>query len=95
MNLIDIEDMDDAGKAMFAQQAATGQMDLALWAKLRKDMAEKGTPLHEVILKYQEELAAQAAAAQGTDQAALTVPDQGQPAEPPLPGIPPSVLAGL
>jgi hypothetical protein len=78
-----------------SMEAMPGVTDVDEEMNLIDIMAEKGTPLHEVILKYQEELAAQAAAAQGTDQAALTVPDQGQPAEPPLPGIPPSVLAGL
>lgn len=96
MNIMDIEAMDEAGKAMFQQQAATGALDMRLWAKLRKEMAEKGTPLHEAIEKYQEELAKQAMASQGTDQAALTAPMPDEmPVEEELPGIPPSVLAGV
>lgn len=96
MNLIDIEAMDDAGKALFQQQAASGSLDLRVWAKLRKEMAEKGLPLHEVIEKYQEELAQQAIAAQGTDQAALTAPmPEEMPVEEELPGIPPAALVGV
>ena len=98
INLIDVEDMDEAGKAMFMNQAAAGQLDMPLWAKLRKEMAEKGTPLFGAILKYQEEIVAQAAAAQQTDQGALAAPpEEGGPPgeEPPLPGVPPQVLAGV
>jgi len=96
-NLIDIEAMDDAGKALFQQQAAQGALDLRLWMKLRKEMAEKGMPLHEAIEKYQAEIAAQAIASQGTDQGALTapMPEDMPPEEEELPGIPPSVLAGV
>ena len=96
LQMIDLEDMDEAGKALFAQQAATGQMDMILWMKLRKRMAEKGLPLHEAIEQYQEDLAEQAALAAGTDQAALTVPPEEAPLEEaPLPGIPPGVMAGV
>lgn len=95
MNMIDIEDMDEAGKALFQQQAATGQMDVVLWAELREDMAKKGTTLHEAILKYRERLAQQAVEAAGTDQAALTTPTPEAPVEQPLPGLPPEVLAGV
>lgn len=95
-NLIDIEAMDDAGKALFQQQAASGGLDLRVWATLRKEMAEKGTPLHEAVEKYQEALAKQATASQGTDQQALTAPmPEEMPAEEELPDIPPSVLAGV
>jgi hypothetical protein len=97
LNLIDVEDMDEAGKAMFMNQAAAGQLDMPLWAKLRKEMAEKGTPLHEAILKYQEELVQQATAAQEAEQGALTAPSVEAPPgeEAPLPGLPPQVLAGV
>ena len=97
LNLIDVEDMDEAGKAMFMNQAASGQLDMPLWAKLRKEMAENGTPLHEAILKYQEELVQQAAAAQETEQGALTAPPIEGPAgeEAELPGLPPQILAGV
>jgi hypothetical protein len=97
-NLIDLEAMDDAGKALFQQQAATGALDMRIWAKLRKEMAEKGTPLYEAIEKYQAELAAQAMAAaqQGDTGPALTVPgEEDMPPQEELPGIPPSVLAGV
>lgn len=96
MNLIDIEAMDDAGKALFQQQAASGNMDILLWAKVREQMATKGMPLHEAIQQYQEELVSQAQAAVGADQAALTVPPGPEaPVEEELPGLPPAVLAGL
>ena len=95
-NLIDIEAMDDAGKAMFLQQAMAGQLDMVIWAKLRKQMAEKGLPLHEAIEKYSDEIVAQAQAAQGTEQAALTAPtSEEMPMEEELPGMPPSVMAGV
>jgi hypothetical protein len=97
-NLIDLEAMDDAGKALFQQQAATGALDMRIWAKLRKEMAEKGTPLYEAIEKYQAELAAQAMAAaqQGDTGPAMTVPgEEDMPPQEELPGIPPSVLAGV
>lgn len=93
--LMNIEAMDDAGKAMFQQQAAMGQLDMVVWAELRKEMAEKGTPLHDIIIKYQEKLAAQAAAVQNTEQAALTAPAEEMPMEEELPGIPGAVLAGI
>ena len=88
--------MDEAGKPMFMNQAAAGQLDMNIWALLRKEMAEKGTPLHEAIIKYQKEIAAQAVAAQQTDQGALAAPPEGgPPGEPPLQGVPPQVLAGV
>ena len=96
MNLIDVEAMDDAGKALFQQQAAVGNLDMVLWAKVRAKMAAEGMPLHEAIEEYTTEIAAQATAAQGTEQAALTVPEEGgAPEEEQLPGIPPGVLSGV
>lgn len=93
LNLIEIEAMDDAGIAMFQQQAASGQLDMPTWAKVRKEMAEKGLPLFEAIIKYEELLAEQAAAAVGQDQGALATPAGPAPEEPaPLPGLPPGVL---
>lgn len=95
LSLIEIEAMDEAGLAMFQQQAASGQMDMALWAKVRKEMATKGLPLFEAIIKYQELIAEQAAAAQDTGMGALTTPPapEGEmmaPAQPP--GIPPGAF---
>lgn len=96
---IELESMDAAGNALFQQQAAQGQLDVILWAKLRKQMAKKGTPLSEVVLKYAEEIAAQAeqATAQGGAEA-LTAPPGPEEAIPEqaeaLPGIPPSALVG-
>lgn len=100
MRQIELDKMDDAGAALFMQQAATGEMDTVLWSMLRKEMADKGLPLHEAILKYKTEIQAQAQQAQPQGGAgALTVP--GAPEEPPVeeapapPGIPPSVFAGV
>ncbi len=64
MRLIELEDMDEAGMANFANLAATGQLDTVIWAKLRKEMAEKRVPLAEVILKYEEEIREAAAQAE-------------------------------
>jgi hypothetical protein len=94
-NLIDIEAMDKAGKEMFLQQAMAGALDMRIWAKLRTQMANKGMPLHEAIDKYAEEIAAQAQASQGTEQGALTAPLPEEAVEEELPGVPPSVLAGV
>jgi hypothetical protein len=86
---------------MFMAQAEQGQMDMVLWAKFRKEMEEKGTPLHEVIAKYEAELQAQAAQAQMGGQApgGMTVPpapEEAAPAPAAPPGIPPSgMLAGV
>lgn len=95
LSMIEIEKMDEAGMAMFQQQAATGQLDMAIWAKVRAKMADKGLPLFEAIIMYEEMLQEQAAQAQGTDQGALTAPSAQQPQEQQLPGLPPSALAGL
>lgn len=93
LNLIEIESMDDAGMAMFQQQAAAGQLDMPVWAKVRKDMAEKGMPLFQAIIKYQELLAEAAAAAQGTDMGAMTSPGEEMvEPEQQLPGLPPGVM---
>jgi hypothetical protein len=81
---------------MFQQQAMAGQLDMRIWAKLRKQMAEKGLPLHEAIEKYSDQIAAQAQASQGTEQAALTAPmPEEMPVEEEMPGMPPSVMAGV
>lgn len=97
--LMELEAMDEAGKALILQQAATGTLDLRLLAKIRKQMAEKGTPLLEAVEKMQDELAAQAQAAMAAEQSSLTAPMPGEEmmeAGPPeLPGIPPAVMAGV
>lgn len=96
MNLIDVEDMDEAGKAMFQNLAAQGMLDMPLWASLRKEMAEKGTPLYEAIIKYNDKIQEQAqAAAQSEQQGGLAAPEPEGPTEEALPGIPPAVLAGI
>jgi hypothetical protein len=95
---IELEMIDDAGQAAFAAKAANGTLDILLLAKIRKEMAKKGMPLNEVILRYEEEIQKQAAASvqAGTGPDALTAPvpeEQGLPlAEVPLPGLPPQQL---
>jgi hypothetical protein len=94
--LMEVETLDEAAKQTVLAQAATGTMDLRMLAKIKKQVAEKGTPILEAVEQLQEELAAQALAAQGTEQAALTAPlPEEQPAEEELPGIPRAVLAGV
>ena len=95
MRTIELEGIDQAGMAMFQQLAAAGQLDLRIWAKVRDTMSKKGEPLHKAILKYQDELAMQAQAAQGTDTASFTTPEEGPPQEEQLQGLPPSALAGV
>jgi hypothetical protein len=69
---------------------------MAIWAKVRKQMASKGMPLFEAMIKYQDMLAEQAMASQGTDTGALTTPaPEEMAAEEQLPGIPPAAMAGL
>jgi hypothetical protein len=96
MRTIELEGIDQAGMAMFQQLAAAGQLDLRIWAKVRDVMSKKGEPLHKAILKYEDMLASQAQAAQGTDTASFTTPEEaGPPQEEQLPGLPPSALAGV
>jgi len=103
MREIELEQMDDSGQAAFAAQAASGTLDVILWAEIRQEMAKKGMPLNEAILLYTERIQSQAAQAQQSDQGpdALTAPPQegalpeggGLPlAEQPLPGLPPQQL---
>jgi hypothetical protein len=97
---MEIESMDEAGMAMFQNLAAMGELDMVLWAKLRKEMAAKGTPLHEIITKYAEMIAeaAQQAQASGASEPMTNPPppEEAPPMEEPLPaGIPPSALVGV
>lgn len=98
---MELEQMDSAGAALFQQQAATGSLDMVLWAELRKEMARKGLPLSEVILKYQERIQEQAAqAAQQGGAEGLTTPptpeeEVGGGGEVAPPPIPPALLAGV
>ncbi|MDD4985775.1 MAG: phage portal protein [Dehalococcoidales bacterium] len=101
---IEVETMDEIAVASFKAQAAQGQLDMLLWGKLRKEMARKGIPLVDVMEKYNEEIQAQAQAAQAaqTGMGALTVPEAPMPpeemggetsGEPPLPpGLDPMAL---
>jgi hypothetical protein len=96
LRTIEQEALSEAAKAAILAQAAQGALDVRMVSEIDKMMGEKGMTLLEAVGKMQEQLAAQAQAAQGTDQAALTAPlPEEVPAEPELPGIPPSVLAGV
>ncbi|MEE9593460.1 MAG: hypothetical protein V3W28_07760, partial [Thermoplasmata archaeon] len=98
MREIELETMDDAATANFAAIAAEGQLDMILWAKLRKAMAEGIIPLHDIIFEYEQELLEQAQQAQEQGGAegmtAAPGPDQTLPEEAPLPGISPAALVG-
>ena len=98
---IELEKMDEAAIAQFQTLAGTGQLDLLLWAKLREEMAKKGLPLVDVIVKYEEEIREQSQQAlsqggadtlstPGIDMGANPAPEAGGP-----PGIPPSALMGV
>jgi hypothetical protein len=96
LNDIEIEQMDAAGIAMFQQQAAQGALDMAIWSKVRKQMANKGLPLWQAIEKYTDMLAEQAAVAQEANVGTMTAPPAEQmPEEAGPPGIPPAVMAGI
>lgn len=95
---IELEKMDEAGIAQFQQLAASGQLDIILWSELREEMSRRGTPLVEVIRKYQERIQEQAQAALSQGGAApLTAPGPEEPAEEGAgpPGLPPSALLGV
>ena len=91
---IEIEAVDEAAIANFLALAAQGQLDMVIVAKLRKQMAEEGKPLFEIIIDYEEELKkqAQAAMGQGGAEAMTTAPApapeaMGLPSLPPMPGM--------
>lgn len=95
---IELEKMDEAGMAQFQQLAASGQLDIVLWSELREEMARRGTPLVEVIRKYQErirEQAQEAAQAQGGPGALTTPSPEAEPEPQGPPGLPPSALMGV
>ena len=99
LRAIELEMMDDAGHALFAQQAATGQMDILLWSDLRSEMAKEGHSLNDAIQEYHEQIqtAADAAAAQESGPepiTAPTAPEEAPQEEAPLPGIPAEVVVG-
>ena len=96
LRALEIEKMDEAGQVAFLTAASQGQLDTVVWAKLRKEMERRGTPLHEVILKYEKELQKQASAAQQVpDIGGMTAPPQEEmPMPEQLPGIPPTGLMG-
>ena len=94
---LEIEQMDEAGKVAFLTAASQNQLDMVVWAKLRKDMELRGTPLHEIILKYEKELQAQAQQVEQspdiTGMTAQAPPEEGgPPAAPPAPGIDPAMM---
>jgi len=95
MRQIQLEDLDDAQMANLQAQAAGGQMDAVFMAKLRKAVA-KGKPIHEAILKLEEDAKQQSAEAVDSGVIApVTTPGElVQPTEPPepLPGLNPAAV---
>jgi hypothetical protein len=97
MREMELEKMDEVGHQLFMTLAGSGQLDLSLWADIRKDMAKKGWSLNEAIEKYNERLQARAAQAQaqGQDNAlasgAEPAPEEA-PAQAAPPGLPPTAL---
>ncbi len=98
MREIELDEMDEAGRILFQSQAASGQMDVMVWAEMRQLMAEKGISLHEATLKMEERIRKQAQESVemgGADAlSAAPAPTPDQPQEAPLPGVPPAALAG-
>jgi hypothetical protein len=92
---MELETIDEAAKQNLLQQAATGAIDMILLGKIKALVAKKGIPILEAVAKIQEEVQAQAVAAQGQDQMALTAPPVEAAPEEELPGIPPAVMAGV
>jgi hypothetical protein len=92
---MELETIDEAAKQNLLQQAATGAIDMILLGKIKNLVAKKGIPILEAVAKIQEEVQAQAVAAQGQDQMALTAPPVEAAPEEELPGIPPAVMAGV
>lgn len=93
---LELDALNEAAQAAILAQAAQGTLDLRMVNGIMQKVAKDGVPLLEAIGELQEEIAAQAMAAQGTDMGALTAPlPEEQPAEAELPGIPPAVLAGV
>jgi hypothetical protein len=93
---IEIESLDQAAQAAILAQAAQGALDLRMIADIKNMVAKKGIPILEAVQKLQDEIAAQAAASQGTEQAALTAPlPEEMPMEEELQGIPAAVLSGV
>lgn len=94
---IELEQLDAAGMANFANLAAQGQLDQVVWAKIRKQMAEDRLPLADAVLEYEQELQAQAEqAAPSPDVQGMTAPPEGAPMEaeeaPQPAGVAPSML---
>lgn len=95
LRLLEIEKMDEAGQVAFLTAASQGQLDTVVWAKLRKEMEKKGTPLHEIILKYEDTLKKQAQEAQAApDIGGMTAPPPETVPQEALPGVPPAAMMG-
>lgn len=94
---IELEKMDEAGISQFQTLAASGQLDIVLWSQLREQMSRSGTPLVEVISKYEERIReqAQAALTQGGAGPLTTPPPEAAEEEAGPPGIPPAALMGV
>lgn len=97
MREIELEQMDAAIQRNFMALAEAGQLDVLLWAKLRKELAKGKKSIGQIIEDYEEELRAQAqeATAQGGAEALTAAPGpeemMGAPAPP---GVPPLASIG-
>jgi hypothetical protein len=95
MRKMELDTIDEAAKQNLLMQAANGSLDMVLLSKIKDMVGKKGIPILEAVQKIQEDVEAQAVAAQGQDQSALTAPPMEAQAPEELPGIPPAVLAGV
>ena len=94
---MELEGMDEAGMVNFQTLSSQGQLDTVTWAKMRNEMAKNRLPLADVIVMYEKELQAQAAAAAGSeDVSAMTAPEEeGQPEQAPQQEQPAGINPGL
>jgi len=98
LRLLELDAMDEAMQAGFLAQAQNNQLDMVLWAKLRKEMETKGISLNDAIIKYEDQIKTQAtdASAQPVPDSGITTPppQEGAPPEQPLPGVPAGAMMG-
>ncbi len=82
MRQMQLEDLDDAQMALLMSQAVGGTMDAITLANIRKEVADSGKTIGEVILDMEEQLKEQASAVSegdGTTQDLTAPPQQAPP----------------
>lgn len=98
---LELDKIDEVAFAGFLAAAQNNQLDMALWAKYRKEMENKGIAWHEAFAKYEEAFKKQAAEAaeQPIPETALTTappaPPGAEAMSEPLPGAPSPALLGV